>query len=316
MQNQLKIIMNEDMLISSKLRRLVKKAARRTLTVSGFKNACEVGILICNNKTIREKNKEFRNLDKPTDVLSFPMLNMKNGIFICNITKDRDPGTKRLLLGDLVISHEMATYQAKEYGHAIEREMCFLAVHGMLHLLGYHHEDKSSEKTVTVMQELVLASMGLLRDTGSISVSDGYLAALAKIACSKAYAPYSQFKVGAALSTSSGKVFTGSNIENASYGATCCAERVALYKAVSEGFKDISAIAVAVAVGATVGAVAGEVAAMTENCDNIRPCGICLQTLAEFASSDTRIICVRQDNSYDVFRFNDLLPEAFRLIQN
>lgn len=109
-----------------------------------------------------------------------------------------------------------------------------------------------------------------------------------------AYAPYSKFKVGAAVLTEDGKIYIGCNIENASYGATNCAERTAIYKAVSEGHTTIKAIAI---VG-------------VEN-DYTYPCGICRQVIAEFASEDIEIVLGKNENEYIVKTLNEILPGAF-----
>jgi cytidine deaminase len=120
------------------------------------------------------------------------------------------------------------------------------------------------------------------------------LAKLALKAKEKAYAPYSGFKVGAALITSSGKVFTGVNIENVSFGATNCAERTAVFKAVSEGEKEIEAIAIA-----------------GDSVDITYPCGICRQVLIEFCSKDAKIICCRENGDYKIYKLSELLPLPF-----
>jgi len=108
------------------------------------------------------------------------------------------------------------------------------------------------------------------------------------------YSPYSKFKVGAAVLTDDGKIYTGCNIENASYGATNCAERTAIFKAVSEGYKTIKAIAI---VG-------------VEN-DYTYPCGICRQVIAEFATDSTKIILVKGETEYLVKTLAEILPGAF-----
>lgn len=109
-----------------------------------------------------------------------------------------------------------------------------------------------------------------------------------------AYVPYSKFKVGAAVLTEDGKIYTGCNIENASYGATNCAERTAIFKAISEGHKTIKAIAI---VG-------------VEN-DYTYPCGICRQVIAEFASEDIAIILGKNENEFIVKTLEEILPGAF-----
>ena len=120
---------------------------------------------------------------------------------------------------------------------------------------------------------------------------DQTLIAAARQARQNAYAPYSGFAVGAALRTRSGRVFTGSNVENVSYGLTICAERVAVAKAVSEGERDLEAIAV-VSEGA------------------VTPCGACRQVLAEF-NPDLRVILADVEGDPREFRLSELLPEAF-----
>ncbi len=115
-----------------------------------------------------------------------------------------------------------------------------------------------------------------------------------------AYAPYSHYYVGAALLTYSGKVYQGSNIENASYGATNCAERTAFFKAVSEGERHFRAIAI---VGGLRDSVTTEYAF---------PCGICRQVMIEFAADDFQIIVAKSSDDYQCFTLAELLPEGFR----
>ena len=118
-------------------------------------------------------------------------------------------------------------------------------------------------------------------------------------AMEKSYSPYSDFKVGAALLSKSGKVYTGCNIENASYSPTCCAERTAFFKAVSEGEKDFTAIAV-------VGGKNGEISSMCS------PCGVCRQVMAEFCGKDFMII-LSDGKLTKAHTFEKLLPESFSL---
>jgi len=119
----------------------------------------------------------------------------------------------------------------------------------------------------------------------------GALIAKAMGAREKAHAPYSNFAVGAALLAKSGRVYTGCNVENASYGLSICAERTAVFKAVSEGERDFEAIAV-----------------VTEN--GVTPCGACRQVLMEFGE-DIQVIVADETGRYRVFGLQELLPEAF-----
>lgn len=114
-----------------------------------------------------------------------------------------------------------------------------------------------------------------------------------------AYAPYSHYTVGAALLTAEGEIYQGGNIENASYGATNCAERTAVFKAVSEGRRKFRAIAIA-------GGLEGK-----EPVDYAYPCGICRQVLQEFAGEEFRIIVARSITDYKIYRMEELLPHGF-----
>ncbi len=114
-----------------------------------------------------------------------------------------------------------------------------------------------------------------------------------------AYAPYSHYTVGASLLTEEGARFTGCNIENASYGATNCAERTAFFKAVSRGERKFLAIAVA-------GGMEGE-----EPVDYAYPCGICRQVMREFCSDDFKVIVVKSEGDYREYRLDELLPSGF-----
>ena len=108
------------------------------------------------------------------------------------------------------------------------------------------------------------------------------------------YSPYSKFRVGAAILTQEDKIYTGANIENASFGATCCAERTAVFKAVSEGETRIKAVAIA-----------------SDEEDYIYPCGICRQVLAEFCDMETKILCSNKKEEFVTYRLGELLPQAF-----
>ncbi len=119
-------------------------------------------------------------------------------------------------------------------------------------------------------------------------------------AAQHAYAPYSGFAVGAALLSSDGEVFTGCNIENGSYGATCCAERTAFFKAVSEGVYDFDAIAV----------VGGKDGDFSKPCP---PCGICRQVMAEFCTPDFKIILANGSGMPRIHTLSELLPQSFSL---
>ena len=123
----------------------------------------------------------------------------------------------------------------------------------------------------------------------------------AMLARNNAYAPYSSFLVGAALLTKSGKIYTGCNIESASFSPTCCAERVAFFKAVSAGEREFSAIAI---VGGKRGADSFELCS---------PCGVCRQIMAEFCNRDFHIILSDSNESIESFTLEQLLPMSFKI---
>ncbi len=123
----------------------------------------EVSVTIVDNDTIREINRENRNIDKATDVLSFPMLYFdENGDII---DSEFDVDGDSIVLGDIVISAERAMEQAEEFGHSFRREMAFLTVHSMLHLLGYDHvDDPEGEKVMFSKQDDILNKLGITRE--------------------------------------------------------------------------------------------------------------------------------------------------------
>ena len=141
--------------VTPALRGLVKRSIGATLKHQGItKNNCEVSVTYTDNEGIHELNREYRSVDRPTDVLSFPMY---EGGEIQNAEGD-------IALGDIVLSLERALEQANEYGHSFERELAFLAVHSTLHLLGYDHERSEEEdREQRRRQEEILASIGQVR---------------------------------------------------------------------------------------------------------------------------------------------------------
>ncbi|MBP3706724.1 MAG: rRNA maturation RNase YbeY [Clostridia bacterium] len=135
-------------------RKLVEKTCTTTLNYENFKDNAEVEVTFVTDEQIRELNRNFRNIDSATDVLSFPL--GENGVY------DKNPLNDNLMLGDVIISIEHALAQSELYGHSIEREIAFLTVHSMLHLLGYDHIDEGIEKKIMrEKEEKILLSMGL-----------------------------------------------------------------------------------------------------------------------------------------------------------
>lgn len=145
---------------SFSLKRLIKKAAKASLCYMDFPTKVEISVMLTDNEGIRVLNAEHRDIDRATDVLSFPMFDYaENGDII------KDPGEPgALCLGDIVISLERAAEQAEEYGHSFAREVGFLTVHSMLHLLGYDHMTPEEETEMFGYQHEILNQMGLTRE--------------------------------------------------------------------------------------------------------------------------------------------------------
>ena len=143
------------------IRLLIRRCCTAVLTMEGFEGSAEVSVSFLSNDQIRQLNAEHRGKDVPTDVLSFPL--GENGVY------DVNPETGAQMLGDIVISLEKATEQAELYGHSLRREIGFLTVHSMLHLLGYDHEGGPLEAVrMREKEEAVLASLGLVRDASYV----------------------------------------------------------------------------------------------------------------------------------------------------
>ena len=160
------IISNEqnEFRIPTGVRMLVRRCCTAVLVQENFTDPAEISVTFVDDDEIHRLNKEFRNIDRATDVLSFPL--GENGVYDTNI----DTGAK--LLGDIVISIPHALDQADRYGHSLQREIGFLTVHSMLHLLGYDHVNGGIESVrMRVKEEAVLTQMGLKRN-GSYYMDD------------------------------------------------------------------------------------------------------------------------------------------------
>lgn len=148
--------------ISDEIIEKLSLSLEKTLEHEDFLDDAEISLSFVDNEAIKDLNKKVRNKDSVTDVLSFPMLEQEDDGTL--IIYDEDIVDDCVLLGDIVISAERAVGQSEEYGHSLIREMCFLAVHSALHLLGYDHErSESEEKLQFEKQEEILSSLGITR---------------------------------------------------------------------------------------------------------------------------------------------------------
>ncbi len=144
---------------SARIRRTIKAA----LAAEGVDFPCEVDVLLTDDAGIRAINREMRQVDRPTDVLSFPEFELRPGE-LPDPSVDADPGSGLVALGDMVISMERVAAQAKEFGHARRRELSYLVVHSVLHLLGYDHMDEGPKKArMREREEAILAELGIGR---------------------------------------------------------------------------------------------------------------------------------------------------------
>ena len=136
---------------------LIKRAAAMALTAEGIEIPCIISVMLTDDEGIRSVNREFREIDRATDVLSFPLNELTPGDFDPNDC-ERDPETGAVMLGDMMISLEHCEAQGREFGHGFGREIMYLTVHSVLHLLGYDHVDEGAMKRQ--MREREKAIMG------------------------------------------------------------------------------------------------------------------------------------------------------------
>ena len=160
MSDKIKVIITNDqkeIKIPTGVRMLIRRCCNAVLVNENFEGSAEISVRVVDDEIIHERNREYRHVDRSTDVLSFPL--GENGVYDIN----RDTGAK--ILGDIVISMQHAVMQADLYGHSLQREIAFLTVHSMLHLLGYDHEAEGLERVrMREKEEAVLTQLGLKRN--------------------------------------------------------------------------------------------------------------------------------------------------------
>lgn len=281
------IIIDENSNVSSEIQSFLMAAAEKAVSDEGLDpSLVEISLTVVSEEEIHELNRMYRDTDRVTDVLSFPQYDDLSDV-------DND---EVIALGDVVICDAVAHRQAEEYGHSYEREFVYLFVHSVLHLLGYDHMEADEKREMRAREEEIMNSIGLTRGFTPAEDADLFqkLMRRAEEASANSYAPYSGLHVGAALLAEDGSIYTGVNIENASYGATLCAERSAVACAVSDGCRKFKAIAVYSPDG------------------KASPCGICRQVLLEFGG-DIKVIQKGDNGGLHVTSVAELLPEGFVL---
>jgi len=145
------VILNNSSIKNDNIQEIIIKAAEKTLEAQGVpKDDVEISVVVTDNDGIQELNKKYRGLDCPTDVLAFPMY--ESTLQVIDAIKE----FREVLLGDVIISLEKAQEQAEEYGHSLEREIGFLVIHGVLHLLGFDHKDEKQRKIMRQEEDKIL----------------------------------------------------------------------------------------------------------------------------------------------------------------
>ncbi len=156
-----------DYALTKNFKKLIVKLIK---TANKYSKCCqrkiEVEISFVDSDKIRQLNRDCRGIDKETDVLSFPVLNLKpmQKVNLKDFKDDINPETKLLMLGDIVICEEVAKKHAEEYNHSYEREVCYLVVHGFLHLLGFDHMEEEDKKVMRALEEAILKKHKITRD--------------------------------------------------------------------------------------------------------------------------------------------------------
>jgi len=166
MKHKIHIVFEQLGLQKIAINAIIRKCIHTALSAEGVQVPCEVNVLVTDDAGIQIINRESRSLDKPTDVLSFPMFQLEAGAPPADWTEYQDPATGLVPLGDMCISYDRAVSQAKEFGHSVRREIGYLTIHSMLHLLGYDHLDEGPQKKQMRTREEAIASsiIGMSRD--------------------------------------------------------------------------------------------------------------------------------------------------------
>ena len=272
------------------------RVADACMEIEGIQGA-GFAVRIVDDEAIRILNRDMRGIDKATDVLSFPTVSYRPGKTAKDhpkrLKREYDPALGCINLGDCVLNIGRARQQADQFGHSLERELGYLTAHSAFHLMGYDHMEEEEKRIMRGMEKRAMQKLQLWREVKGETMSHEELFRMACEARENSYAPYSKYLVGACILTEDGRTFQGCNFENASFGATICAERCAAGNAISAGQRKFMAIAIA---------------ANTE----AWPCGICRQVLREFACGpEMPVIVGPAGGAFRVRTLEELLPESF-----
>lgn len=274
---------------------LAEAVSDACLEIEGVENAY-VSVTLVTGEEIKDINREMRGVDRETDVLSFPSIHYAPGKTAKDsekrLKKAYDPAFDRYFLGDIVLNTQRAMEQANQFGHSFKRELGYLTAHAMFHLLGYDHMTDEDKRIMREMEKKAMRKIQLYRKEDA-PVTNEILQSLAIEALDFSYSPYSKFRVGACLLSEDGRTFQGANFENASYGATICAERCAVSNALMAGARRFTKIAI------------------TTDEGYAWPCGICRQVLNEFKDGDMVVMVGGKNAPWKTKMLSELLPESF-----
>lgn len=232
-----------------------------------------LNLVLVEEEKMRELKERFFGKKESSDVMSF----------FYGEEKDKT-------WGEIIICIPVALRQVQEAGNSVDDELSLLFIHGLLHCLGY---DDRAPQDLHIMKE----KQEHYLNTFKKHLLFEKLIDEAQKQLDLSYAPYSGYKVASALLCTNGKIVTGVNVENASFGLSICAERVAVSKAISMGLQNFEAIAI-----------------VSEKKDFCYPCGACLQVLAEF-SPEMQVLVARSREDFKIFNLKELLPCSFSLKQ-
>ena len=237
-----------------------------------------ISLSLVEQNEIKKLNSKYRNINTPTDVLTFDYNGDKT------IKND---------LGSIIICPKIAEKQAKEFNHPLDRELSFLFIHGVLHAFGYDHIDEKEGKKMFKLQNDILNSLPI-----DFYTDLNRMKKLLLEAQSKSCATYSHFRVGAVVVTKDNQYHIGFNIENASYPATVCAERVALFSVYAKGYRKDDIVSLG---------------CITDSKEVGTCCGVCRQVMSELMNLNCPVYIYNFDETKSLFTTVDgLLPFSFQ----
>ncbi len=264
------------------LKEMFTIAFKQTLKVLKKEECYRISLTLVSKEEIHELNKQYRDTDRPTDVLTFAF--QEADVLMMDEVID---------LGNIIISPEVAKEQCSQYHHPYRREMAFLFIHGLLHAFGYeHHRSTKEAEEMFALQNEILNTMPYDFYTNINKVKK-----LLTSAQEKSLSGYSHFRVGTVVMTKDGKYHQGFNIENSAYGDCMCAERVALFHTYASGYNKEDIVSLSL---------------ITDSENVGTPCGSCRQVMSELMNMNCPVHIFNCDLSKQLdTSVADLLPYAF-----